>query len=215
MDRVDIGSIVTRSDGRKYMIVLPDDLETTAVGPEPITLLSSATEAAKDLLGKQVGDFYYANVHGLNLGHKIIAIEQSTYTEVAKHHLRQARFQKLHAFRQRQLVRRALANFNFMEADANAEGFSPKKYAELKAVAVQKWFANSVSYQNAPYVIDSEQAAAIADMHYNTLTAARAGSGKTRTIVAKIIYLIAKYNISPDEFLVFVFNKNAAAEIND
>ena len=49
----------------------------------------------------------------------------------------------------------------------------------------------------------------------NTIVIARAGSGKTRTLVAKVVYLAAKYNIKPDELLVFVFNKKASDKINE
>ena len=80
---------------------------------------------------------------------------------------------------------------------------------------VQRWFNQAVTYEGEPYCIDYEQAAAVADDSFNTIVVARAGSGKTRTIVAKIIYLVAKCGVKPEEILVFVFNANAAREINE
>lgn len=82
------------------------------------------------------------------------------------------------------------------------------------AKLVQKWFRESVTCDDEPYIIDLEQALAVVNDSKNTIVVARAGSGKTRTIVAKIVYLVARCNIRPDEILVFVFNANAAAEIN-
>ena len=82
------------------------------------------------------------------------------------------------------------------------------------ALKVQKWFEKSVTYRGETYTIDLEQAAAVADESQNAIVVARAGSGKTRTIVAKIVYLIAKCGVRPEEIMVFVFNANAAAEIN-
>ncbi|MBR3122223.1 ATP-dependent helicase [Candidatus Saccharibacteria bacterium] len=82
------------------------------------------------------------------------------------------------------------------------------------AKEVQKWFLESVTFNDEPYTIDLEQAMAVADTSKNTIVAARAGSGKTRTIVAKIVYLVAKCGIKPNEIMTFVFNSNAAKEIN-
>ena len=82
------------------------------------------------------------------------------------------------------------------------------------AKEVQKWFLESVTFNDGPYTIDLEQAMAVADTSKNTIVAARAGSGKTRTIVAKIVYLVAKCGIKPNEIMTFVFNSNAAKEIN-
>ena len=89
-----------------------------------------------------------------------------------------------------------------------------KKSKNSLAKSIQKWFEESVAFEGEPYVIDLEQAAAIVDDSKSTIVAARAGSGKTRTIVAKIIYLVAKKGLKPDEIMIFVFNTNAAKEIN-
>lgn len=89
------------------------------------------------------------------------------------------------------------------------------KRIDQDVVEVQRWFNQAVTYEGEPYCIDYEQAAAVADDSFNTIVVARAGSGKTRTIVAKIIYLVAKCGVKPEEILVFVFNANAAREINE
>lgn len=82
------------------------------------------------------------------------------------------------------------------------------------AAEAKRWFETSVTCEGEPYVMDLEQAAAVVDDGPNTIVVARAGSGKTRTLVAKIIYLVAKCGILPSEIMAFVFNANAAAEIN-
>ncbi len=89
-----------------------------------------------------------------------------------------------------------------------------KKKIDVKVKEVQKWFEETVTYEGDPYLLDAHQAAAVADEGKNTLVVARAGSGKTRTLVAKIIYLVAKKGLRPDEITAFVFNANAASEIN-
>lgn len=80
---------------------------------------------------------------------------------------------------------------------------------------VMAWFKNAVTYDGQPYEIDYEQAMAVVDNHFNTIVVARAGSGKTRTLVAKVVYLVARWGILPEEIMAFVFNANAAREINE
>ena len=89
-----------------------------------------------------------------------------------------------------------------------------RKKQDVRVREVQRWFAREVTCDGEAYVIDEEQAAAVVDESQNTIVVARAGSGKTRTIVAKIIYLVARCGVQPNEIMTFVFNANAAAEIN-
>ena len=80
--------------------------------------------------------------------------------------------------------------------------------------AVQQWFAERVRLHGAPYTLDRDQAQAVCDQHTNTLVVARAGSGKTRVIVAKAIFLVYVRNYTWKELLIFMFNRSAAAEVN-
>ena len=90
-----------------------------------------------------------------------------------------------------------------------------KRGSDTSVLAVQRWFRESVTYEGEPYTIDYEQAAAVVDESLNTIVVARAGSGKTRTLVAKIVYLVARRGVRPEEIMAFVFNANAAKEINE
>lgn len=83
------------------------------------------------------------------------------------------------------------------------------------AEEVQAWFAEHVTLDGEPYTLDQDQAAAVLDRHQNTLVTARAGSGKTRVIVAKAAFLVAVERISLSEIAIFMFNRTAAAEVNE
>ena len=50
-------------------------------------------------------------------------------------------------------------------------------------------------------------------MHANVLVTARAGSGKTSTLVTRTAFLVKHCRVSPDELLLLVFNKKAAEEM--
>lgn len=80
---------------------------------------------------------------------------------------------------------------------------------------LQKWFKTHIKDQGHPYALDKNQAKIVLDTHKNALVTARAGSGKTRTVVAKITYLIAHEKIPPENIIVFAFNRKARAEINE
>lgn len=83
-----------------------------------------------------------------------------------------------------------------------------------KTTKIQQWFAQHVTLDGVPYTLDEDQIRAVIDGHKNTLVTARAGSGKTRVIVAKVVYLIEKLNIPLDNIAIFMFNRTAAAEVN-
>jgi len=78
-----------------------------------------------------------------------------------------------------------------------------------------KWFRRHIKDGDTPYLLDKNQARIVCDNHKNTLVTARAGSGKTRTIVAKIAYLLAHEHVNPEEIIVFAFNRKACQEINE
>lgn len=80
---------------------------------------------------------------------------------------------------------------------------------------LKQWFEAHISLGGKPYTLDPDQAKAVFDNHKNTLVTARAGSGKTRVIVAKVAYLIATHQAYLSEIRVFMFNRTAAAEVNE
>lgn len=80
---------------------------------------------------------------------------------------------------------------------------------------LQKWFESHIADDGTPYRLDKHQAKIVLDCHKNTLVTARAGSGKTRTIVAKVSYLLTYEKIPPEEIIIFAFNRKARAEINE
>lgn len=79
---------------------------------------------------------------------------------------------------------------------------------------IRDWFARHVTLNGQAYTLDADQARAVADLHFNTLVTARAGSGKTRVIVAKVAYLVAHQLADLPEIAIFMFNRTAAAEVN-
>jgi len=83
-----------------------------------------------------------------------------------------------------------------------------------KTEKLKQFFEASVEIDGAPFVLDDEQLTAVASDR-NALVTARAGSGKTRVIVGKIVELLTNQNMRESNIKAFCFNNGAKAEIND
>ena len=77
---------------------------------------------------------------------------------------------------------------------------------------LRQFFLKNVEYDGSPFRFDNEQLNAILSEE-NTLITARAGSGKTRVLVGKLIYLFEKQVLNENNVLVFCFNHDASLEI--
>ncbi len=79
---------------------------------------------------------------------------------------------------------------------------------------LKKFFEKNVIFNNNPFTLDEEQLNAVLSENH-TQVIARAGSGKTRVLVAKMVYLFEKKLLNENNVLAFCFNKDAAKEICD
>lgn len=85
------------------------------------------------------------------------------------------------------------------------------RFADAAADYVTRWCkANLKSYEP-----DREQAAAIASVTGHTLVGARAGSGKTATMVARAAFLVRACGVEPAQILMLAFNRSAAEEMRE
>ena len=87
---------------------------------------------------------------------------------------------------------------------------SEKSYRNFRANFIKKWIEHR---ENGS--VDKQQAHAIASVERDTVVTARAGSGKTATLVNRILFLHKHCNVDPSAFLVLAFNRNAAEEIRN
>jgi len=95
-----------------------------------------------------------------------------------------------------------------LAADPDAALLSDKEYDELKTLFVREWAARKLQVQ-----LDLEQSAAIAATKGDIQVVARAGSGKTRTLVTRAIFLLKHCRIASRALLLLAFNKKAAEEM--
>lgn len=80
-----------------------------------------------------------------------------------------------------------------------------------KAEFVQTWARKVLTDDQ----LDIEQALAIASTRNHLRLVARAGSGKTRTIVTRALFLQLHCNVDPGAIMLVAFNRKAVAEIGE
>jgi len=112
-----------------------------------------------------------------------------------------------------------LMNSNFLSVDGyyieNCKGVIPQKeFDNRKVQFVKSWLAENIPPSNnkAPN-LDDDQALAVASVVGNIQVIARAGSGKTTTLVLRTFFLIKHCSVSADQILLLAFNKKAAIEV--
>ena len=87
---------------------------------------------------------------------------------------------------------------------------SAEEYEAEKNNFVRAWITHLLD--KSP---DLEQAAAISAVEGHVQVVARAGSGKTTTLVNRALFLQQHCGVAPDEILLLAFNRKAAEEIRD
>jgi DNA helicase-4 len=113
----------------------------------------------------------------------------------------------------KQLIERAFDK-DFIKADEifmllpNSNYLSRVDYETLKIDFVKVWVQRELQID-----LDNDQAKAIAFTHGNLKITARAGSGKTRTLVARAAFLVRHCRVPHESILLLAFNKKAALEI--
>ena len=86
--------------------------------------------------------------------------------------------------------------------------FSKEEFEAKKISYVRKWIKTHTGND-----IDSEQARAVGSLDKNIQVVARAGSGKTATIINRAIFLHKHLGIPEDQIILVAFNKKAQEEM--
>ena len=114
-----------------------------------------------------------------------------------------------------------------LEPEANAAldrlaRFEPEaRFESARSRANDRFISSSIpavrraTDQTLPISVTGEQARAIATNEDVTLVLAGAGTGKTATIVGKVVHLVRNEQVEPRQILVLAYNKKAAQEIHE
>ena len=99
---------------------------------------------------------------------------------------------------------------------ASCIGLITEQEFEAEQLAfVKTWItANTPSSRHgSKQSLDDEQVAAMAALHGDVQVVARAGSGKTTTLVNRALFLLKHCRVASSEILILAFNRKAALEI--
>jgi DNA helicase IV len=124
--------------------------------------------------------------------------ERELKENLRREHLRQLR-QKLHD--------------DFLNADQIYEAefsksLNREEFFREKALYVQDWVKEECGFD-----LDEEQARAVSSVQGHVQVTARAGSGKTATLINRAFFLQKHCGVPPNEMLLVAFNTKAADEI--
>ena len=97
-----------------------------------------------------------------------------------------------------------------IRSDPDAALFGDAQRQEIRAHFVQRWAESELGGS-----LDLEQAAAVAATRGDVLVTARAGSGKTRALVTRAIFLQLHCGVRPGELMLLAFNRRAAEEMKN
>jgi DNA helicase-4 len=96
-----------------------------------------------------------------------------------------------------------------------ADLMQKEEYEKEKLSFVKTWLSENLPHdKNGEIQLpDDEQVAAIAAVNGHIQVVARAGSGKTTTLVTRAFFLLKHCRVLPSELLLLAFNRKAALEI--
>lgn len=99
--------------------------------------------------------------------------------------------------------------------DLSLHNVSRNDFDAVKTTFVQTWISDNLGgSKNAKHQPpDDEQATAIAAINGHVQVVARAGSGKTATLVNRTLFLLKHCGVAPDQMLLLAFNRKAVFEI--
>lgn len=90
---------------------------------------------------------------------------------------------------------------------------SSTEFSLLQAEFTKKWFSEHAREGSFPP--DKDQGSAISATKKNIEVVARAGSGKTATIINRFRFLAEHCNVEPSTVIMLAFNKKAAGELRE
>ena len=106
----------------------------------------------------------------------------------------------------------------FLGADSRIRQHPLRKHVsdgdlrQRRVLFVQNWVRENLGEQ---FVLDEEQADAVGTLGSDLCLVARAGAGKTRTLVTRALFLLKHCGVSASEVLILAFNRKAAQEIRN
>ncbi len=116
-------------------------------------------------------------------------------------------------------LREALRS-NYLQIDSVFASIDPnlideRTFRSERTAFIQAWARSALPPEKngGPFKLDDEQAFAVGTLDHTVKVAARAGSGKTRVLAARTVFLIKHCRVPAWEILLLAFNRKAALQL--
>lgn len=195
----------------KYMSLIKKPLEIQMIGDSKI--LFAMTDLSKEDLIKGQAIIFDKLWNNLPNRERELIWEKIPY-EIGKRIAQRINSEIQKKFFQDRAFKVFESNFlsadELLKDDPDRERLASKDYNEIKALFIQEWAKRELDE-----TLDSQQAAAVGAISGDVLVVARAGSGKTRTLVTRAIFLQKHCGVPANNILLLAFNKDAALEMKN
>jgi DNA helicase-4 len=119
--------------------------------------------------------------------------------------------ERLRVFKLSNTIYKSFDKGNFLDADEYFKNdptlVDLPTYEKIKASYVKEYFAVTFQLNGNPFLLDDQQSEAICNMGKIALLNSRAGTGKTRVIMAKALFLLNKEDVSPESICLLSFDR--------
>ena len=119
--------------------------------------------------------------------------------------------ERLRVFKLSNTIYKSFDKGNFLDADEYFKNdptlVDLPTYEKIKATYVKDYFTNTFQLNQKPFELDDQQAEAICNMGKIALLNSRAGTGKTRIIMAKTLFLLNKEDVKPESICLLSFSR--------
>jgi len=123
-----------------------------------------------------------------------------------------AKGQRIEGFHISEDIYGCLEEYDFVKADKIFSKYpdliNQGLYEESKSDYIQKYFQENVLFKDSPFILNIEQAKAIAALGNNVLIVTRIGTGAFRVYISKILHLFENEKINSDEIYTHFFSNN-------
>lgn len=141
------------------------------------------------------------------------AMRRQQMEQVQLHNKKLARWEKLLP-KIRSLLKNDFVNSHAGLSALDTVGEFESEIQNERVLFVSAWEANfGWKNKSLQLPLDAEQVAAIAAINGHVQVVARAGSGKTTTLVKRALFLLDQCAVNANEILILAFNRKAAHEI--
>lgn len=119
--------------------------------------------------------------------------------------------ERLRVFKLSNTIYKSFDKGNFLDADEYFKNdptlVDLPTYEKIKASYVKEYFASAFQLNGDPFQLDDQQAEVVCNMGKIALLNSRAGTGKSRVIMAKTLFLLNKEGVKPEEICLLSFNR--------